>query len=507
MIKLILSILPLIIIILTSLIFLGFKKDQFRQYLFSLSNLVALIVNSVLIYYAETLEFHSHSFNIDKSTFILSELILFISLLLSFSLNDNIKNTNHKNLYSSLYFLLISSFIGLTLTTNLIIILIFLILQYISVMCLFFIDEYHKDFFVLKRYALLLVCSMISAFLLILFVNTNFSSVNLYEIAQEDPSMDFLQTIIMLVLIFIIFIVPCGGLFTNKAHKDLFENSKFILIKILYLIQYPIHLILFFRAATSLNVKDNNIVGLEIYIGILLMIIGFFGLIVSMAYSFLELFGKLRKNSVNLKIIIGYQNNAQLSTLICIFSIGFFVIPNEIVHNNVYLVLVEFLILFILCNLLRFSSLIKFTNDKTLSNLHNINLLTDYNLLGLGFISTQILLLAPGLLGYYSLVKLMKLIGGNLISDSITQIAGWLSITAVLIFIIYLAVITGLLIPHLFLKSAKSNTIDESEEFEWKYYLPLIISSVIATLIVFAYYLFNPLLLDYLYQIINQIFI
>ncbi len=307
------GLLPFLIVFLGGIFTLAQVKEE-RQFGFILIFIgAALIMNTILLFVPDLSIEHS-SISINQGQLLLSELILFFGLILGYASRTNLSRVYHKDYVGVVYLVFLSCLIGLTLTRNLLLLVMFFLLAVVFLIQLFFFGEYEKEVFQLKRF--LTIAAMSFGFLS-LGVLTTYLGHGTFDLPMIKTNIGqnatLLDTFSML-----LFLGGFGGIlgmipFGMEHLREFFEESNPLSFKAFSILFTPVTLILLFNVLTSFTLPT-------VANGTLFFLIGAPGLTVTLLFIILELFGKFRAQSVSLKKVYGFSTAADVNILLLIMS-------------------------------------------------------------------------------------------------------------------------------------------------------------------------------------------
>lgn len=501
---------PVLFLIIGLFFALGFLKEENKFLIITIFELIALISNTIILFLIDGYELHSYSLNINRGSYFISEFILITGMYIVLTIKPKLREISQDHIFLTFMFLLQISAYCLTITTNLIIILLLITIISISTLILGLFEKYTKDFFIYKKQIPIIIVSFLLMSFLIGYIYSITGSVNLFEISQMNLTLTFPIKISIVLLTIFGLGLPCGLVPFSTFEKEIYENGNFSLTVWIYTIQYPLFIIIIVKILSSLKIITNELSeGIDVYLGALLTLITIVGVIIGIIYSFFELFKKMNKEMCNIKSILGFQNIAQFNLVIMLFSLNQYTINNSIIRSNILLILLETLLIFILTNIILLVTLNPISKEDNLLNIEKIFLKPEQKYFGIGFIAIILMYALPGLFGFRILFNLIEIVSNNLISENLNQILGWTSIFIVFAFFVYIVVLYGIIFTKIFLnqKNKQLSTENQSNKKEILLgYVPLLSIVILILIIIILWSIYSTTILTVLEDLIIQLF-
>jgi hypothetical protein len=307
------SLLPFTLLFLGGIFTLSIQDNEKRFEVTSFILGFSLLVNTFLLFMPGFTISHN-SIEMDRGNLLLSESILLLSFIFSIKPGKGVKNSKFADYFGLIYLILVASFVGISLSHNVLISVFFFIMSMMLVFQVFYFGEYEKDFFQVRNFLGVAVLSFIfvSTGAILLYISRG--SFNLNHLQMDLSSGATVLDLIALALLVlglgsIVGMVPFG---LNHL-KDYFEEANPLSLKVFNILFMPGIAIFIFKLIKCFTDTDARI-------GLVLFIIGGSGLIISVIRTVMELFGKFKQQSYSLKKILGYLSVSDFNILILLFS-------------------------------------------------------------------------------------------------------------------------------------------------------------------------------------------
>jgi hypothetical protein len=514
MIEIIFYLIPIIVLILGAILCIGFHKKDFNNDIVIVFNLGAVIFNSFLILLDNTVNLHVYSYDIDANSLFISEFVLISAIILSISMKFLMKTIQLKYVFNSLFMMMETAFIALTLTTDLIVIMTLFMFELALITLLFYFGSYRKEYLILKKYMMSVMISVVILFVLVGYIYLLTGSVRLYDIINGTYTFDIGSKLIIMLLSLFAFGIPCGVFpLTIKHNKDFYENTNIITMQSMINIQFPVFLFLIFRITSTFDVLEfypySN--PSAIFAGVILILIGVVSIVISITHNFLEFFKKLRSNSCNIKIIQGSQAIAQFNLLLIVYGLSIFINPVSANIESLYLLLFQLFILFNLGNNLIFATLMSISDEKGYLDITKVTVSAYQAKMSFGLLGTLVIYSFPGLIGYYSILNIINIITAGLINENLASLLGITVMICLFAFVFNTIIINTLIYVTLFLRKRESRLQDQYPskkdiKRDMMIFSPLIICIGLAIGLHILIYFFNPIIRSYINTLVGIIF-
>ncbi len=463
------------------------SKSTFRKKILILISILILFTNTlnIIIFSLFDFQIYDFNFNLNVGTFFLWEIIFALNLIILYFSKDEMTGILNENLYDSLIILIIFSLVGASLTSNILIIVIFVIIVFISLGLIFYFGIYSKPFKLLRLFFISIILSIIFLILGVFLIYFIIDSFILTEIKnfELNPGLNLLISLLFLFG----FGIPCGIIPFSIFHlKVYYHDSTYTTLFIITNLTFPIINFILFKLLLTFT-YDLGINSL------IILIIAAVGLIISITYSLTETFTTIDGNSFSIKKILGLSSNSDFNMILLISAfIGF--LPTESIKIEYGNFVFFFIFCMILIKILLFYSL-KPVMLETLDD--NIKILggfwQKYKIFGISYLIGGILLTIPFALGNILINLISNIFTESLIDLPHISFIGF-TIWAILIFYFIIILIwVSITFNDIFIGTPKYLKNKDIRPITKLDYLPLILI-IIFSIFLCIFYFFNNLL-------------
>ena len=307
------TLLPFAVLFLGGIFTLSIENTKRRFEIATFMIAFSLFLNSLLLIIPD-FEIDKGSIQVTRGNLYLIEFVLIISLIFSISALHNLKTSKFIEYFGLIYSLLVSSFVGMSLSDNILIVVFFFMMSTVLVIQVFYFGDYEKDFFQIRSFLAVAVLSFTFLIIGVIILFINKGTFNMNEIKTVvNEELSILDVISLFLLIFgfgaIVGIAPIGFYHLN----DYFEESNPVSLKIFNIVFIPAVGMAIFRIITCFTVNNSNV-------AFVLFLIGGSGLVVNIIWTMMELFGKFRRQSYSLKKILGYLGLSDFNLFLILIS-------------------------------------------------------------------------------------------------------------------------------------------------------------------------------------------
>ncbi|MHA1821941.1 MAG: hypothetical protein ACTSU2_16315 [Promethearchaeota archaeon] len=559
-IMIILFMIPTLIMLVGLILSFSYKRSTGMEVnsLLIIVHLSALVINSVYLFYPSLYTFTINSIEITRFGYLISEFVLISGLIGSLSIKTVMNDIPQKDLMATVLIFTELGFMGMGFTSNIIIFSMFFMIGMGMITGLFHFGKYRKEYFVIKKYMIIITMTVILLFLLVGILYATTGSVALSELDEYfKNSPDMMSVFFIKLLVLIIILLGLGGtcgVFPALlyGHKEFHENSNLLTSYLTYSMQYPIFILIiirFFKDFEILNLNNGTydfikdfgssvnyggvgqlqaILSYQYLIFALIIIIpALISAIIAGIYSFLELFRKIRGDSANIRLIWAGENIVTFNIMLIILALtniiknpsspyldgtngadnsGLFayILNGTLLANNFIGFIIYFIIITIILNALFYSALMSIKDERDLTDIEELNITDNNRGLLWAIVLTPLLFIIPGTLGYYLSLDIFAIISSNIINNPIFIITASVGLIIYFTFIGYIVVLNGLIFSMLH-KYKKQESILKSiwKRFSLKdiNFWPLAVSLILF----FAIIIIGAIFPDVLLNIINSI--
>ena len=355
------SLMPSFILLIGAILILFMNDRINRKLLSSFIILLAFIMNTMLLgfYIGYGLIEREFYLNLTSGTFIISEIILLLGLIVNLFSKEEIVNIVNENLFDGIILIILLGMIGTTISSNLLVIVSWFILVIVLIGIIFYFGDYPKEFRLLKNYFLGVGISIILLFSASYLIYLEFGTLILTEIKLLEMS-GINNVIISLLLLFGIGI-PCGLFPFSIYHlKNYYHDSSYTNLFLFSIFSY-VNIFVLIRV---LNIFTFNL----IFNGLFLMVISGIGLIISLIYVLTELFTSLDGDTFSIKKLFGFSISADFNMFLLFASFLVFLGPLEMTNSYMNI------LIFYLLMVISIKALIFYTFFPIMRETHDDNL-------------------------------------------------------------------------------------------------------------------------------------
>ncbi len=466
------------------------SKSIYRKNILIILNLIILFVNTlnIIIFSLFDLQYYDFNLNLNVGTFLLWEIIFVLSCIILYFSKDEMTGIINENLYDFLIILIIFSLVGASLTSNILITVIFVIIVYISLGLIFYFGIYSKPFKLLRLFFISIILSIIFLILGLLLIYFEFNSFILTEIRNSELN-PALNLIISLLFLFG-FGIPCGIIPFSIYHlKVYYHDSTYTTLFTITNLTFPIiNFILFkFLLTFTYDLVINSLI---------ILIIAVVGLIISITYSLTETFTAIDGRSFSIKKILGLSSNSDFNMILLISAfIGF--LPTELIKIEYGSFVFLFIFCMILVKILLFYSL-KPVMLETLDD--NIKILggfwKKYKIFGIFYLIGGILLTIPFALGNILINLISNIFTESLIDLPHISFIGYTIWALLIIYFIIILIWVSITFNDIFIgtpKYLKNKNIRPITKLD---YFPQILTFILSIFLCTFYFFNNSLFME-----------
>ncbi|MFX1556736.1 MAG: proton-conducting transporter membrane subunit [Promethearchaeota archaeon] len=425
-------------------------------------------------------------FSISNGTFIIIDLIYFLGLILLIFSKNEFDEFESDKISDCLLLIIISNFIGMIVTLNLIALISCFLTITILLGIIFFTGEYKKEFNILKFYfiSIIFIVIFLAFSIIIIFFESNTLLLNEIDSFQLSEISNILISLFLILGISI----PFGILPFSIYHlRNYFQNSSYTQLFLYSLFNY----ISMFSLIRILKLFTFSL----IFNGFIIFSLSSVSLIISLFYIITELFTNFDGKTYSIKKIFGYSIMSDYNLFLLLFSILSFM---NIENNTFYF---ESLIFFMFINM--FSKFLVFYTlyPVTLETYEdNLRILGDfwkkYKLFGIALFISGICFIVPlGLSGIFNLLYINTLNEFNM--NSLLKLIGTLTFS---LFMLYL--FTSLtFISTFFTRIYFKNNVEYLErknikEMSINYFFPILVFYALIITYIIVFVLNNNILFE-----------
>ncbi len=469
---------------------IAFHKSPFRKKFLIILNLMILSFNTfnIILFGWNNFQYYEFNLNLNIGTLFLWEIIFFLGCIIFFLSKDEMSGILNENLYDTLLIVVIFSLVGASLTLNILITTIFIMILFLTLILIFYFGRYSKPLKLLKYFIISVIISLsflIIAILIIFFEVNSFilTEINIFEF---NPVLNVITSLFFLFG----FGLPCGIFpFVIYHLKAYFHDSTYTTLFSLTNLTFPVISFILIRQliAFSYDLFINSFI---------ILIISIIGLIISITFLLTEIFTSIDGKSYSIKKIIGYSATADFNMILLISAfIGF--LPT----NSMKIEYRNFLFLFIFSMILVKTLLFHSLKPIILETLDdNIKLLggfwKNHKHFGIFYLMGGIFLTIPFALGNILLNLITNLFTESIIDLPFISFVGFTIWILLIIYFIIIVIWVSITFNDIFFGNPKHIKFKKIRPITILDYIPQIFILVFSIFLCVLYFINNLLFLE-----------
>jgi formate hydrogenlyase subunit 3/multisubunit Na+/H+ antiporter MnhD subunit len=444
---------PFLILLISGIITLAIHTNIELNRRIGLFGLIAsLFTNSLLIHFIDE-PVKYNALYVDTSSLWLTEIFILVILIIYLSINQNLKDSHSKEIISALYLIIGSSFIGIFLSKNLLVITVFYMIISLGLNMMFYLGPYKKKLTTLKKFTSVQIISFLVLILTDIIVDMTFNTLEINELITPIQDSSFLIQFLFFFGYLIGFGAACGIFpFLSTSLKNYFNESNIINFRLYSNVFIPLSGILTVRILSDC-VKANLI------FANIAFFVGFLGIIIMGVLTLFELFGKFHQKTKLLSKVVGYLSIMEFNVyllLLSLYGLSFAPNPDDVLNATILFAIITLFAKSLLIDAV--SPILDIMDDWDLKNMGGF--IRKYPKFSIFLIAIPILYTLPGLLGYNFYIEIFPSVSTKSLEYPVQTAQIWSILVMIVLFELILLIVVATLLSEIFLGKSKSTELE-----------------------------------------------